>query len=309
MLNITLRQLDYLVAVAEHGTVTRAAEELHLSQSTVSAAIADLERLLRVTLFVRHARGLTLTRDGEQVLADARRLLREAGNLERRATSVGGELSGALHIGCYTTIAPMLLPAVVSEFSHQHPAVEVNFSEGSQNDVLTAMSEGRSDVAVMYAYRFRNRLSELGHSSTRLTSVPPYLLLHPEHRLADSDTVSLAELAEDPYILFDLQPGGQYFLSLFEAEEVTPAIRYRTTNPELVRCLVARGVGYALLSQRPKVSVTVEGLPYLAKQLTTEHEPLDVIAVTPGNRAPSRRVVTFIRLAAEILGRPARGID
>lgn len=305
MLNITLRQLDYLVAVAEHGTVTAAAQSLHLSQSTVSTAIADLERILKVNLFVRHARGLTLTRDGVMVLSEARRLVRDVHSLERRVAGLRGQLSGALHIGCYRTISPLLLPGIVTEFTRLHPAVDVTFTEGSQPDLLEQMEEGRSDVAVMYAYRFRNELSELGHTATQLTSVPPYVLLHPDHPLADAESVSLADLVDDPCILFDLEPGGQYFMSVFEAEGVTPNVRFRTPNAELVRCLVARGVGYSMLSQRPRTQVSHEGLPYVTKELTTEHVGLDVVAVTPGGRAPSRRVATFIEVATRVL----RGTD
>lgn len=301
MLSVTLRQLDYLVAVAEHGTVTAAAQALHLSQSTVSTAIADLEHILRISLFVRHARGLSLTRDGEMVLAEARRLLRDAANLERRAAGLRGQLAGDLHIGCYSTIAPLLLPAVVTEFAHRFPAVDVNFSEGSQKALLEEMDQGRSDVAVMYAYRFPDRLTDLGYTATKLTSVPPYVLLPPDHRLAQADTVALRDLVEEPYILFDLEPAGQYFLSVFEAEGVVPGIRFRTPNSELVRCLVARGAGYSLLSQRPKTTVSYEGLPYVARELTVRHEGLDVVAVTPGGRMPSQRVATFIEMAVELL--------
>ncbi|OEU92005.1 LysR family transcriptional regulator [Streptomyces abyssalis] len=301
MLSVTLRQLDYLVAVAEHGTVTAAAQALHLSQSTVSTAIADLEHILKISLFVRHPRGLSLTRDGEMVLAEARRLLRDAASLERRAAGLSGELAGELHIGCYSTIAPLLLPAVVTEFMLHYPAVDVNFSEGSQHVLLEQMDQGRSDVAVMYAYRFRNHLTDLGHTATKLTAVPPYVLLHPEHRLAQAESIALRDLAEDPYILFDLEPGGQYFLSVFDAEGVNPDIRFRTPNSELVRCLVARGAGYSLLSQRPKTTVSYEGLPYVTKELSARHEGLDVVAVTPGDRVRSKRVVAFIEMAVGLL--------
>lgn len=301
MFNLTLRQLDYLVAVAEHGTVTSAAQALHLSQSTVSTAIADLERILKVTLFVRHARGLALTRDGEMVLSQARRLLRDAADLERQAAGLSADLTGELHIGCYSTIAPLLLPAVITEFMHRHPSVDVNFSEGSQKDLLARLDQGKSDVAVMYAYRFRNQLLDLGHTVTRLTAVPPYVLLHPDHRLASAETVALRDLVREPYILFDLEPSSQYFLSVFEAEAVQPDVRFRTPNSELVRCLVARGAGYSLLSQRPKTSVSHEGMPYVTKELTTRHEGLDVVAVTPGERMPSKRVRTFLEMSVELL--------
>lgn len=299
--NLTLRQLDYLVAVAEHGTVTAASHALHLSQSTVSTAIADLERHLKVTLFVRHARGLTLTRDGESIVAEARRLLRDAENLQSHASMLGSQLTGALHIGCYTTIAPFLVPGAVAAFGERYAAVDVTFSEGSRHQLLDQLVQGRSDVAVMYAYRFGNQLSELGHTATRLSAVPPYVLLPPDHRLADAETVTLTELAEDPFILFDLEPGGTYFLSLFDEAGLTPRIRFRTQSSELTRCLVARGIGFALLSQRPRTTVSYEGLEYVTKELATRPEGLDVVAVTPGGSPPNRRVHAFIQVAREVL--------
>jgi len=97
MPNYTLRQLEYFVAVAETGTVTAAAAKVHLSQSAMSTALADLERLLAVQLVLRHhARGITLTAAGSRLLVEARQLLRQADELQSLATHLGGEVTGRL---------------------------------------------------------------------------------------------------------------------------------------------------------------------------------------------------------------------
>lgn len=296
---ITLRQLEYFATVAEQGTVTAAAQQLFLSQSAVSNAIADLERLLDVKLFVRHPRGVSLTREGRAVLSQAQFLLRDAVNLERNAAKLGDELSGTLNIGCYSTIAPLLLPRIVADFATKHPSVDVRFAEGSRSELLEEMILGRHDVLVLYDYRFKDDLSEIGHS-TPLGSIPPYALLPPQHRLAGRGPVALTELVNDPLILFGLEPADQYFLSLFELDGLTPNVRYRTGNYEVLRGLVARGVGYSLLTQRTRQATSYEGLGYSAAELQGDYEPLGVIAVTPSRHRLTRRVDAFIDAAMTV---------
>lgn len=298
-MSITLRQLEYFAAVAEAGTVTAAAQQLYLSQSAVSNAVADLERLLDVKLFVRHPRGLSLTREGRQVLSRARFLLRDAGDLERHAVRLGDDLSGTLSIGCYATIAPVLLPRVVADLAAQYPAVEVSFAEGSRGELLDGLTLGRYDVLVLYDYRFKDDLSEIGQS-TPLGSIPPYALLPPEHRLAGTGPVSLRDLVDDPFILFGLEPADQYFLSLFALEGLSPSIRYRTGNYEVLRGLVARGVGYSLLTQRTRQTTSYDGLAYAAAELAGDHEPLGVVAVTPSRNRLTRRVRAFVDSARSV---------
>ncbi|WGW11554.1 LysR family transcriptional regulator [Saxibacter everestensis] len=296
---ITLRQLEYFAMVADQGTVTAAAQQLYLSQSAVSNAIADLERLLDVKLFVRHARGLSLTREGRAVLSQAQFLLRDAADLERNAAILGDDLSGTLSVGCYSTIAPLLLPRVVADFATKHPGVDVQFAEGSRSELLEDLTLGRYDVLVLYDYRFKDDLSEIGQS-TPLGSIPPYALLPPEHRLTGCGPVALADLAADPLILFGLEPADQYFLSLFELEGLTPNVRYRTGNYEVLRGLVARGVGYSLLTQRTRQTTSYEGLAYSAAELEGNYEPLGVIAVTPSRHRLTRRVDAFVNSATAV---------
>lgn len=307
---ITLRQLEYFVCVAELGTVTAAAEQIHLSQSAMSTAIADLERLLGVQLFVRHARGLALTRDGELILREARRLLRDAEDLQHSAANLSGDLSGSVYVGCYPTIAPLLLPRVIAEFTTRHPQVSINFREGYQDELLRRLGRGECDLAVTYNYRLDRDLAESGFTTTHLASVPPYVLLNADHDLADQATVSLAKLAEEPMILLDVPPSSQYFISLFESIGLEPNIRFRTSNYELVRGLVARGMGFSILNQRPAVTKSYEGIDYVTVGLDERHRPLEVVAVTPDDQRLSERVSVFIDEAARLLtNSPLRAID
>ncbi|MCS5480859.1 LysR substrate-binding domain-containing protein [Corynebacterium sp. YIM 101645] len=302
-MSVTLRQLGYFVAVAEHGTVTAAAAELYVSQSSISSAIGDLERALNVQLFVRHSRGLSLSGEGQALLPQARFLLRDMADFERSAAHLGDELTGSINIGCYSTIAPMLLPRAVATLAREYPALEVTFTEGSRTQLLDGLSLGRHDVLVLYDYRFKHDLPLVGQVE-RLGAFPPYALLPASHRLAEEKEVRLHELASDPFILFGLEPAEEYFLSMFNQVGVEPNVRYRTTNHEVLRGLVAQGVGYSLLTQRTRQTFSHEGIEYATAEISGPHDPLGVIAITPGRRGLLRKIDAFISIARSIVNDP-----
>lgn len=304
-MTITLRQLDYFVAVADAGSVTAAAQHLYLSASAVSTAVTELESLLGIRLFTRHARGLSLTGEGRTVLSRARALLREAEDLEANAASLGNEVSGTLTVGCYSTIAPLLLPRIIADVAGRFPDLTVQFAEGSRSELLEGFALGRFDLLVVYDYPFKDDLPDRG-TLLPLGAFPPYVLLPDSHRLAGTGAVALTELAADPLILFDLEPADQYFLSLFRAEGVEPTVSYRTGDFEVIRGLVARGLGYSLLTQRTLPSVSYEGISYTPAELACDHGPLDVVALVPSASRLTERAQAFVDVARGILADPVR---
>lgn len=294
MSTVSLRQLEYFVAAADTGSVTAAAGRVFLSQSAVSTALADLEESLGVQLFIRHARGLSLTSVGHQVLVDARRLLSGVDDLRNSAREANESLSGKLDVGCYSTLAPILLPRVISDFVAHHPAVDLSFVEGSYNQLVDLLRNGACDLALLYDYEFDQRRLPRDLAMHVLMSTPPYVVLPEHHPLSGLPGISLAQLVTEPMILFDLPPGGQYFLSLFEAEGLQPNIRFRTTSFEMVRALVARGLGYSILSQRTGINVSYEGHGFVCRPLIGAPPGLSVGAVHLAGARLTRRASAFI---------------
>lgn len=290
----SIRQLEYFVATAESGSFSAASQRLHVSQSALSMSIADLERTLGVRLFLRQPRGVSLTRAGQDVLVDARRLVTGLSDLQNSARTGQASLAGPLVVGCYSTLAPLVLPRVVTEFVARHPDVELSFVEGSHAALQEQLRRGLVDLAILYDYG-----DTAGGATSDLTMQPilssaPYVLLHPEHRLAGKDRVPLRQLVAEPLILFDLEPAGEYFRSLFETAGLTPTVRFRTTSYELVRSLVARGLGYGILSQHTATEVSYEGRPFATRPLAGAHRGLAVTAVTLAGLEPTRRARAFI---------------
>lgn len=304
--SLSLRQLEYVVAVVEAGSLTRAAAQLHVSQSALSMAIADLERTLGVQLLIRQPRGVAPTKVGQRVLADARRLLSGVGDLRNAAREAHESMSGELVVGCYSTLSPIVLPPVVAAFAARHPGVELRFVEGSHGFLQEQLRQGVLDLALMYHYG--PELFEPGHGlvRTRVHHSPPYVLLPTGHPLADRETLSLRDLRDEPLVLFDLPPGGEYFRSLFAAEGLTPTVRFRTTSFEMVRALVARGLGYSILSQRTKIQCSYEGREYLVRSLAGNHGGLDIDIVQLANARPTLRAEEFAAECHRAFGTPPR---
>ncbi|MFC0581851.1 LysR family transcriptional regulator [Micrococcoides hystricis] len=301
MAEVTLKHLEYLVVAAEKGSVTGAANQLFLSQSAVSTALSDLESALGTQLFIRHARGLSLTAAGETVVLEAKRVLGTVDELRDTARSAEGDLQGRLRVGCYSTVAPVLLPAVIDEFLAKHPKVEITFVEGSNQTLEDELRSGRIDVAIMYHYEDRGSIpSSSEFSREPLSSSPPYLLLPKGHEKSGQEAVSLAEMVDEPLVLFDLAPAGDYFLALFKERGLSPNVRFRTTSYAMVRSLVARGLGYSLLSQRTASQASYEGLEYATAELAESFDGLDIDVVYISRLKLTRRVRAFINECKEV---------
>ncbi len=129
---LSLRKIACFVATAEAGSVSQAAQRLNLSQAALSEALIDLEHELGVDLFIRHkARGVTLTSASQQLLPEARNLVRHAEDFQALVHCSGSALSGELVVGCFPTILPFVMPKLLQGFQAAHPDVRVRLVECS----------------------------------------------------------------------------------------------------------------------------------------------------------------------------------
>ena len=121
-LRFTLRQLEYLVAVGECGSISQAAEKLSVSPPSISTSIAQLEAEFGFPIFVRkHAQGMSLTRDGRVFLAEAQAVLRDADRLNDLANDITGRVRGPFKVGCLQTFAQIVLPQLRRSFVDRYP--------------------------------------------------------------------------------------------------------------------------------------------------------------------------------------------
>ena len=297
---LSLRRLSHLVAVAQAGSITAAAEALFMSPSAVSGSITELERALQSDLLVRRrGHGVTLTPTGTYVLDRARSLLSEAAELSYLARS-GEELVGPLAVGCFVTLAPTVLPRLLVEFEALHPKVTLDFIDGSQDDIQAMLLAGDLDMALMYELDLSVALDWIVLDEPRA-----YALFGEDHHLAKQDSVTLEQLATEPLVLFDAAPSTSYVHVLFEGRGLEPKVRYRTHSYELTRSIIARNPSYyAILVQRPSNRFSYERLPIIEREIEPLLPACPVILAWPKEHRPSPRAQAFADVARRLHAGP-----
>ncbi|MEZ0165157.1 LysR family transcriptional regulator [Kineococcus sp. LSe6-4] len=302
--NFTLRQLAYLVAVSETGTIIGAAERMHVSASAMSEAITELERVLGAKLCVRRkSHGVTLTSAGTRTVSDARRLLRGAEELSVTLSSEGEQLAGPLAVGCFGPIAPTVLPALLGDFGASHPGLDIELVESTQDQLVEMLESARLDVAFVY-----DAFLPSGTPRIEVFALRPHVLLHASHRLADADQVRLEDLADDDFIMLNAPPTTDHALGIFAARGLTPRVRHRTANSDVVRTLVGHGLGYGMLIQpHPDYSHLTE-LPVVRREISPPVTPVSVALIWSSSLTLSNRgraVIEFAQAVSWPLGKVA----
>ncbi|TGD43878.1 LysR family transcriptional regulator [Pseudotabrizicola sediminis] len=289
-LRFTLRQLEYLVAVGEAGSIAVAAERVSVSSPSISAAIAHLEQEFGLQLFVRrHAQGLTLTSPGRQIFDHARQVLAQAGQLNDLAGSITQTVQGRLHVGGLITFAQVILPQLRRSFTALHPQVEFHQSEGDQSDLYDGLRNATLDAALGYDLD-----SPADLEFVPLASLTPYAVLAASHPLAGQDSLTPQDLAPHPMVLLDLPLSADYFLSCFHAAGVRPRIVERTRDMGVMHSLVGQGFGYSIANIRPWSDRSPDGQPLRFVPLAGAVRPMRLGLILPVGARSSLTLRAFV---------------
>ncbi|MGU3522891.1 LysR family transcriptional regulator [Enterobacteriaceae bacterium C23F] len=244
-MNIELRHLRYFVAVAEELHFGRAAARLNISQPPLSQQIQILEQQIGARLFARTNRSVSLTAAGKQFLADTRQILTQVDEAAARAARLHHGETGELRIG-FTSSAPFIqaVSDTLSRFRRQYPDVHLQTRESNTREQIAPLSEGALDLGLM-------RKTQLPDTLDRQVILrEPLLAMVPrDHRLAQRDAVTLAELVQEPMVFFDPHVGtGLYddILGLLRAFG-TPIITQEVGEAMTIIGLVSAGLGVSIL--------------------------------------------------------------
>lgn len=244
MHQFTLKQLRYFAVAGQLSSVTQAARKLHVSQPSISAAIQQIEEGTGLQLFVRHhAQGLSLTPTGKKLLRRAQQLLRDAEGLEKFAVSLGEEVRGELRMVAFPTFAPVFLPQLLRRFAKQYPAVSLYCDEMTQTDIFSGLREGDYELAFTYDLEMPDDIE-----FTPLRQFPPYAVVSVDHPLSDRESIALSELVTYPMVLLDWALSREYFLSIFSRHDLTPRVAHRVKSMDMLRGMVASGLGFSLFN-------------------------------------------------------------
>lgn len=293
----TLRQLAYLVAVADTGTIISAAERMHVSPSAMSDAITELERAMGARLCVRRkSHGVTMTSAGKRAVADGRDLLRAANELGVAVDARGDQLAGPLAVGCFATIAPTVMPPLLNDFGTRHPGLDISFTESTQDHLVTLLDSGQLDVAFVYDAYLPAQVPRVSAFALR-----PHIILPADHRLAHEPEVRLEDLIDEDFIMLNAPPSTEHALGFFTQRGLAPRVRHRTGNPDVVRTLVGRGLGFGMLIQQQPDHSHCSPFPVVRKDIAPQVDPIDVVVIWSAALKISRRgqaLVDYARSAA-----------
>ena len=248
--DVSPRQLQYVVAVAETLGFHKAAERCHVSQPTLSAQVKHLEVVLGVQLFERDRRRVLLTAAGAVVVAHARRVLLEIDDMIAAAKELTEPRSGTFRIGVIPTIAPYLLPDVVPAVRTRFPRLQLVFREEKTDAVVADLREGRLDAGLLALE------ADIGEwASARITDDPFVVALPNGHPLARKRRVAPSDLEDEKVLLLD---EGHCFraqvLSVCDRAG-TKETELRATSLSTLAQMVSSGSGITIL---PQIAVGVE---------------------------------------------------
>ena len=242
---IDLRHLRYFIAVAESGSISAAAQQLHLSQPPLSVQIKELEATLGAQLMVRHRHGITLTEAGKAMLEEARSVLQHTGRAVEHVQQLGrGEL-GEVRIGILSSVMWSDFPKLLDKFRGHFPHVRWSLVELNPNDQADALRDHRIDVGLWHA----DGTPVPGFRQQRLLRDKVMAVLPSTHALARRRTVSFAQLSQLPYLTLDTRRSA-VALNLIDAMRLRgypPQIAHVAREPITLLGLVAHNVGFTML--------------------------------------------------------------
>ena len=242
---LSLRDLEYLVAVADHQHFGQAAEACHVSQPALSSQISKVETLLGVKLFERSNRRVLITPDGKRIADQARLVLEEAAKIALLAAPAGEPLCGSLRLGIIATLGPYLMPHLIPRLRKTFPKLQLLLREGLTADLVSDLRSGSLD-AVIAAPTFDME----GLNATELFWEPFVLAAPKRHRLTEKSSLQASDLRSDEMILLE---DGHCLRE--QVVDVCPTNRrgnfkeFHATSMETLRHLVAAGFGCTLMPQ------------------------------------------------------------
>ncbi|WP_413112777.1 DNA-binding transcriptional regulator OxyR [Thaumasiovibrio sp. DFM-14] len=240
---MNIRDLEYLVALAEQRHFRRAAEACHVSQPTLSGQIRKLEGELGLTLLERTSRKVMFTDSGMQLVAQAQKVLLEVKVLQELASQQGESMAGPIHIGLIPTVGPYLLPHIVPLLRDAFPDLELFLHEGQTHQLVEQLETGKLDCLILAAVKETEHFIELP-----LYAEPMVLALPVEHPWCLQQKLPLSSLSGQTLLMLGsghcLRDQAMGFCFAAGANEDE---RFKATSLETLRNMIAAGAGLTLL--------------------------------------------------------------
>jgi DNA-binding transcriptional LysR family regulator len=290
----TLRQLQVFEAIVRLGSFTRAAEELFLTQPTVSMQIRKLTDAMGLPLFQHVGRNVEPTEAGLELYEACRRLFETLANLEMKVADLKGMKRGRLRMGVITT-AKYLAPEILGEFSQLYPGIDLALKVTNRESIIERMHANEDDLYIMG----QAPEDELDVEAFPFAPNPLVVMAPRNHPLVGKKNITLEEIAKQPFII--REPGSgirDATLRTFEAKGLRPQIRMELGSNEAIKHAIVGGLGLSVLSLH---TLTLEGTDGPVAILDVEGFPIlrNWYIVYPKGKELSLVARTFLEFAIE----------
>ena len=294
-----LRQLRYLVALAEERNFTRAAAGEHVAQPALSQQIRRLEDEVGVALVERTTRRVALTDAGELLVVRARRILSELDAAQNELAAVRGADTGHVTIGAMHTMGPVDLSLALAVFHERHPNVGLTVREQSSEEMAEMLRVDELDLAFLSV---TERVEAHGLGLHQLVIEELVVLLPLGHRLGGRSRLRMAELSEEPFISF--RSGARLRELLFAAGREAgfePRVMLESNESQRIRRLVSRGLGVAIL---PRSNGAEPGADVAVAAVTEPSLHRDITLAWRERRRQAPAAAEFLALSRELYAAP-----
>ncbi|MCX4702457.1 LysR family transcriptional regulator [Streptomyces sp. NBC_01373] len=299
---LNLERLRTLDALARHGSVSGAAEGLHITTSAVSQQMSKLEREVGQQLLAKHGRGVRLTDAGRLLAEHAARILSQVELAQSDLEAQRGQVVGELRLSAFPTAARGLFPAALAALRAQHPALRIRSCELEPESGIAGVIRGDLDLAVVLDWYNKPMPLPDGLVKAPILDDPADVALPAGHRLADRAEVDLAEFAEDEWITWgEGEFCHEWLMFTLRSKGIEPIVGHRAAETHTQLGLVAAGLGVCIAPVLGREPMPSEVVTIPLKQRVRRH--VYVVWRADADRRPSiRAAVQALKSAAEKLG-------
>ncbi|SLN69223.1 Hydrogen peroxide-inducible genes activator [Roseovarius albus] len=278
MLYITLRQYEYILAVADTGSLTDAAGVLNVSQPSLSVAISRVEDHIGRKIFLRgKGSAISITPFGHRFVEQAQALLHSAAVIEHASDATRPYV-----LGCFEDIAPWYLPNTLKRLRNTYPTHEFNGIEARFADLASGMLRGEIDFAITYDVGFDDRFQR-----RHLKEITPVAFVAMGHPLASHKSLDLREVAKYPLILSAEGLSESHMRTLFDTLNITAKLAHKAASLELMRSMAAHGEGVGISYSFPTTPTSYDGQPLVTIPITTPKASAGLYIIWPAPDQPN----------------------
>lgn len=287
-MSVSLKSMRYFTTAVALGSIARAAAQLNIAASAVSAAIDQVEEAFELTLVTRRrARGITANASGRLIAQKFERLLEDYQSILSEGAELKQSLGGVLRIGYYAPVAPAFLPDIFRTFLPPDSDAVLHLLECNNDAVQEGLLNGDLDVIL-----FVSEGAKASLDFDVLINAAPYCLLPASHPLARQESVSMAEIAKERLVVLDRPVVASYYQRLFKDFASDIKVAAYANSTEMVRSLVGQGRCCAILNMRPLTPTCYGGNTLVSLPISDPLPPL-ALAIAYDRSKPRRIVESF----------------